>query len=203
MGNTANDVQLPHYGERASANTLLTVQTGSLSVTGRSSPEQPNIPPGLEASHQQRVDGAASSLPASAPAPEPEEPSRPRSVGFIDWSLLRIQDDNTEDTESLPLPSLDPGLDSLGVDSTAPQASDAQMQKYHAIYFTHFHHRWPLIHRPIYDNLPVDPILKLSVNMVAAWIDNSQESKKYALVAHNYLVSHICLKLVCGISRSH
>ncbi|RDL40952.1 uncharacterized protein BP5553_00931 [Venustampulla echinocandica] len=193
LENIPDGMQLLRYDERTGINILPAVHADTTSATSQPCLERPNSPPRSEAPHQQRAEDATSnsSLAASVAALKTTGLLRPQSTRLIDWSSLSIQKDNANDTESLF-----PGTRSdLEVDSMTPRAADEQTEKYHAIYFTHFHHRWPVIHRPPYDRRPCDPVLKLSINMVGAWIDNSQESKSYALATHNYLISYISLTL--------
>lgn len=45
-------------------------------------------------------------------------------------------------------------------------------------YFTYFHHRWPIIHAPTYDETRASPLLAKSVRMIDDWLGNDSTSRR-------------------------
>lgn len=64
------------------------------------------------------------------------------------------------------------------------------------LYFKHFHHRWPIIHAPNF-NEETDPfVVTASVSMIGAWLEGSEESRDLALTIHDRLTIHLLQKMV-------
>ncbi|KAI9649185.1 hypothetical protein NHQ30_001753 [Ciborinia camelliae] len=115
----------------------------------------------------------------------------PSSLGLVDWSNLRIQQDTPQAQEEpkntlLPVSKLD------HLCSLTKQTVD----RYRALYFTHFHDRWPIIHSPSYEGDEEAPELLLpSILMIGGWIDGTVSSRDWALEVHHNLVEHILPRL--------
>jgi len=74
--------------------------------------------------------------------------------------------------------------------------SDFLMQKYAELYFSHFHHRWPIIHSPTWQ-ADAPNIMASSVYMIGAWLEGTRGSKEFAISKHGRLMGHISRRLVC------
>lgn len=97
----------------------------------------------------------------------------------IDWTDVRLQMD------VIPKPNL------------------ARNPAYMDTYFTHFHHRFPVIHRPSYEDhgkASVQPLLLSSIDMIGAWLYGTVESKDFAVVVHHKMVSQCLVEIVSVIS---
>lgn len=64
------------------------------------------------------------------------------------------------------------------------------------LYFKHFHHRWPILHAPTFDEDSDPFVITASVSMIGAWLEGSKESKDLALTIHDRLMNHALQKLV-------
>lgn len=64
------------------------------------------------------------------------------------------------------------------------------------LYFKHFHHRWPIIHQPGYEEDKSEHILTGSVSMIGAWLEDTDDSRALALTMHEKFFSHLMGQLV-------
>jgi hypothetical protein len=105
-------------------------------------------------------------------------------TSLINWSAVKIRTDSSFQN-ALPAPDID--LESQ---------LDAESEKYLELYYLHFHHRWPLFHRPSLDEEAPGIIVSSSMAMIGAWLDGSLEAKKRALDSHEKLIANITSQLV-------
>ena len=109
---------------------------------------------------------------SNSPAPLTPIPI-PRSDGLIDWSATRIERNNqVRDSDLL---------------HETPAA-----ERYLKCYFTLFHHRWPIVHQPGYDDSakgPVVDILISSMIMMGAWLEGTTEARRYAMTIHSKVMT--------------
>jgi hypothetical protein len=106
----------------------------------------------------------------------------PRPETYINWSSLRIQPDST-----LP----------VGV---------SQNENYTNAYFTHFHHRLPIVHRASYnDNSKGQalPLLLNSIDMIGAWLEGTAAGKEYASSVLPGLLAQCLEDIVSCIVKSY
>ena len=105
----------------------------------------------------------------------PSNQHSPSVVGFIDWSVVKIRNDlavsNSEDM----------------LDGT---------EKYMETHFTHFHPRWPILHRPSYDEENHSDGLISSTKMIGAWLEGDHESRQFSINTHHRLIDQILPRLV-------
>jgi hypothetical protein len=109
----------------------------------------------------------------------------PNVNGLVDWSAVKIRNDSNVRNDPQVL---DPELEVL---------LDTKSEKHLELYYVHFHHRWPLIHRPSLEEETPVSIMLSSMIMIGAWLEGSREAKKRALDSHEKLVSGITSQLVC------
>lgn len=139
------------------------------------------------------------------PNAQPSITSPPRNIiagskaaianGMVGLKTLQLRKDSPPRCSKLPIDTRPEFLDEC-----LPMAPDDATDSYEKLYFDHFHHRWPIIHRPPYeDQNPkhVLSILRLSTLMIGGWFSKTAEGKKYALAVHDYLMLNISTKLVC------
>ncbi|KAE9364431.1 hypothetical protein N431DRAFT_388527 [Stipitochalara longipes BDJ] len=107
----------------------------------------------------------------------------PNINGLVDWSAVKIRIDSTAPDASL---ALDPDLEN--------QPSSVS-ETYLELYYTHFHHRWPIIHRPSLEEEASTGIVYSSMTMIGAWLEGSHEAKKRALDSHKMLITDITSQL--------
>lgn len=113
----------------------------------------------------------------SSDPPPPAFPI-PRSEAYINWSSIRIQKDD-EPIKLYRTPNSD-------------------------LYFTHIHHRFPIIHRPSYiaeTKGRTLQLLKSSMEMVGAFLEGSTQSREFALQLHQKLVAECLLEIVSEIPK--
>ena len=108
----------------------------------------------------------------------------PNMNGLVDWSAVKIRDDSTASNASLVL---DPDL---------ANQPDPASETYLELYYAHFHHRWPIIHRPSLEEENSTGIVCSSMTMIGAWLDGSLEAKKRAIDSHERLIADITSQLV-------
>jgi hypothetical protein len=109
----------------------------------------------------------------------------PNVNGLVDWSAVKIRNDsNVRNDPQVLDPELEVPL-------------DTESEKHLELYYVHFHHRWPLIHRPSLEEETPVSIMLSSMIMIGAWLEGSREAKKRALDSHEKLVSGITSQLVC------
>ena len=116
-----------------------------------------------------------------------------RSKGPIDWSAVRIQND-------LPSASVTDdssrGEYSVSENENWLALSESETKKYLDLYFTHFHHRWPIIHAPTFESENVPPVLLSCMTMIGACIHGTSESKEIAMNFHTRVIDWIFPRLV-------
>lgn len=145
---------------------------------------------GNSAQYQSRSDEIRREEPTSNDPPQnlslPSPPlfQVPRSTGLLDWSSVKIRADSNLQNSS---PPLDPDLETQ---------LDPQSERYLELYYVHFHHRWPIFHRPSLDEEAPVAIVLSSMTMIGAWLEGSLESKKCALNSQEILISEITSQLV-------
>jgi hypothetical protein len=108
----------------------------------------------------------------------------PNVNGLVDWSAVKIRTHADGQNHS---PTLDADLDIQ---------PDAESERYLELYYLHFHHRWPIVHRPSLDDEAPVTIVLSSMTLIGAWLEGSLEGKKRALNSHDKLVSNIASQLV-------
>jgi hypothetical protein len=64
------------------------------------------------------------------------------------------------------------------------------------LYFTHFHHHWPILHASMFDENGDPFVLTASVSMIGAWLEGTTESRKLAITLHDRLMNHVLQRLV-------
>jgi Fungal Zn(2)-Cys(6) binuclear cluster domain/Fungal specific transcription factor domain len=108
----------------------------------------------------------------------------PKASGLVDWSAVQIRtDSHAQDSP--------PTLNAAQEGQPNPDS-----EKYMELYYLHFHHRWPILHRPsLEEETPISIVLS-SMDMIGAWLDGSLEAKKFALDSHEKLVKDIMSQLV-------
>jgi len=125
--------------------------------------------------------------------PDKEDPKHGMGSGLkelkasgIKWILSSRVEREDDDAISRTL---------LIIDKNPYPVPEELAQKYTALYFAHFHHRWTIIHAPTYeaDGLTV---LTSSIAMIGAWLDGTPESKESAIKMHNNLTDQISERLV-------
>ncbi|PMD37524.1 hypothetical protein L207DRAFT_77233 [Hyaloscypha variabilis F] len=107
----------------------------------------------------------------------------PNIHGLVDWSAVKIRTDSAAADASLVL---DPNLENR---------PDSTSATYLELYYAHFHHRWPIVHRPSLAEEPSIGIVFSSMTMIGAWLDGSVEAKKRALDSHETLITDITSQL--------
>ncbi|KAI9736935.1 MAG: hypothetical protein M1818_005986, partial [Claussenomyces sp. TS43310] len=75
-----------------------------------------------------------------------------------------------------------------------PMLSQAVTAKDIELYFKHFHHRWPLLHRDSFNECG-PYTLTASVAMIGAWLSGSHEAQERSLILHDRLMEHILQRL--------
>jgi hypothetical protein len=101
--------------------------------------------------------------------------------GLIDWSAVKIRADvSIED----------------GSRTEAETQPDETSKEYLELYYAHFHHRWPIIHRASLEEETSRSILLSSMAMIGAWLEGSKQSKRIALDSHELLVREALSQLV-------
>jgi hypothetical protein len=108
----------------------------------------------------------------------------PNIHGLVDWSAVKIRTDSAAADASLVL---DPNLENQ---------PDSISETYLEVYYAHFHHRWPIVHRPSLAEEPSIGIVFSSMTMIGAWLEGSVEAKKWALASHETLITDITSQLV-------
>lgn len=81
-------------------------------------------------------------------------------------------------------------------DARQERTPDPRFEKFLDLYYTHFHHRWPIVHRPSVEDESAKNIILSSMAMIGAWIEGSLEAKLQAIHAHDGFMQHITSHLV-------
>jgi hypothetical protein len=81
---------------------------------------------------------------------------------------------------------------------TAPRPASvtAWLQNCLQAYFHRFHERWPVVHRPIFDEKTDDALLVGSVLMIGSWMHDHEAVVESVLCIHDRLMVHLLTKLV-------
>jgi hypothetical protein len=109
----------------------------------------------------------------------------PNVTGLVDWTAVKVRtDSNAQNSSSASGGELDLRL-------------DRDSERYLELYYLHFHHRWPIFHRPSLAEEATVTIATLSMVMIGAWLEGSPEARKRALHLHEKLVAIIRPQLVC------
>jgi len=111
----------------------------------------------------------------------------------INLTTMRICRDPGPDTEDMPIINRAGPTSDLKSTPILPEGAEAG---YLELYFTHFHHRWPIIHRPVYHSETHKELFKLTMLTIGAWLAGTVMDKEYALAMHDYLGCHISSELV-------
>lgn len=111
--------------------------------------------------------------------------------GVIDWTTFKIPSDSPGSSTS---------------NSTAGYYLEAKFEdlitmgfireEYIDLYFTHFHHRWTILHHPVLDQHGVPSIVASAIVMIGSWFYGTQESRKTAIAIHENIMDQIILQLV-------
>lgn len=72
---------------------------------------------------------------------------------------------------------------------------DVTSERYLLFYYSHFHHRWPIIHRPSLDDEDSENLARSSMANIGAWLEGSKQAKDFALKSHEKLVKEIMSQL--------
>ncbi len=70
-------------------------------------------------------------------------------------------------------------------------------EDYFELYRMHFHHRWPIIHLPSFNQGDDPYVLTACVDMIGAWLQGGCQARLVALTLHDRLMKHIVQRLVC------
>ncbi|PVH76532.1 hypothetical protein DL98DRAFT_425363 [Cadophora sp. DSE1049] len=132
------------------------------------------------------IDGAAVLPSTTTQLPQTTEDRKVSEVfklhgptGLVDWSSVKVLPDQT----------------SKDVDKADPTSAE-----YLDIYFTYFHHRWPIFHRPSFEAEGGNTLVVSSAKMIGAWLLGSFESKAFAITCkHEALVEQLLPRL-CKIT---
>ncbi|TVY14195.1 Krueppel-like factor 11 [Lachnellula arida] len=163
----------------------------------------PMFPVSTPGSHHLEVgsggpwDGPAipNAQPSITPPPRNVTPTSKAGIGngIVGLKTMQLRKDSSPRCSKLPVDARSEFLD-----EALPMAPDDATDSYEKLYFDHFHHRWPIIHRPPYEGYNpkhVLSVLRLSTLMIGGWFSRTVEGKKYALAVHDYLMLKILTKL--------
>jgi hypothetical protein len=121
-----------------------------------------------------------------------EVPPRPKSNGLLDWTAIRVIRDRSD---------LERQGSSDVEDAESDSAADPFSALYLDLYYSYFHHRWPILHRASFDQENCRSDVVSSMKMIGAWLTGRPESRKYAINIHDGLVARLLPRLVssCNI----
>lgn len=100
-------------------------------------------------------------------------------TGLVDWSTVKVLPDQESNGTGKP---------------------DATSAEYLDIYFTYFHHRWPIVHRPSFEAEGENTLVVSSAKMIGAWLLGSFESKAFAITCKSTIQSS--QELHCSFSTT-
>jgi hypothetical protein len=117
-----------------------------------------------------------------------------RNKGPIDWATVRVRRDlpPSPTFSDTPHRAAQPASES----EDWPLLSKPETAKYLKLYFSHFHHRWPILHAPTFDRETVPPVLLSCVTMIGACIHGAKGSKELAWSLHTRVIDYIFPRLV-------
>ncbi|KAM3083831.1 hypothetical protein ACMFMF_001193 [Clarireedia jacksonii] len=115
-------------------------------------------------------------------------------ANLVDWSKLRIRKDAPQDGDSS---HPDSRGKSLFADITAScKIPEEEMRKCQKLYFSQFHHHWPIIHAPSYDDPDEGSALVMpTILMIGGWIAGTSTSCTWALELYVRLMDYIMYEL--------
>ncbi|KAG0646616.1 hypothetical protein D0Z07_7504, partial [Hyphodiscus hymeniophilus] len=116
-----------------------------------------------------------------------------RNKGPIDWTSVRVQNDSLESSNLSDAPYGVP--QSTSEDDIWPSIPVAEQTKFVKSYFAHFHHRWPILHAPIFTIESAPPVLRSCVIMIGACIYGTDGSKQLASSLHGRVYGYIFPRL--------
>jgi hypothetical protein len=117
-----------------------------------------------------------------------------KSKGPIDWSAVRIQNDLPTGADITYGSSRSAHF--ISDNEEWPALPESETSKYLDIYFTHFHHRWPILHSPTFEVETAPPVLLSCVIMIGACIHGRRDSKELAVSLHTRVSDWIFPRLV-------
>ncbi|KAH7324042.1 hypothetical protein BKA65DRAFT_407375 [Rhexocercosporidium sp. MPI-PUGE-AT-0058] len=100
--------------------------------------------------------------------------------GLVDWSFVKVLPDQPLNTADKP------------VDPTSAGYLD--------IYFTYFHHRWPIFHRPSFDVKNENTLVVSSAKMIGAWLLGTFESRAFAITCRHEALVEQLLPRLCKVT---
>jgi hypothetical protein len=114
---------------------------------------------------------------------------------LINLTSIRICKDPGLSTEEMPT---DSQAEATTHGMSPPTIPGGAEEGYLQLYFAHFHHRWPLIHRPAHTHNDGNHklLFKFCMLMIGGWLSGTSESEEYALAMYDYLIPHISNVLV-------
>jgi hypothetical protein len=129
-------------------------------------------------------------LEVAAPTNQPssiEFAPRPKTNGLLDWTAIRVirvrSDPERQGSSDVE-------------DAESDSAADPFSALYLDLYYSYFHHRWPILHRASFDQEKCRPDVVLSKKMIGAWLTGRPEPRKYAINIHDGLVARLLPRLV-------
>jgi hypothetical protein len=116
-----------------------------------------------------------------------EVPPRPKTNGLLDWTAIRVIRVRSD-------PERQGSSDAEDAESDGD--ADPFSALYLDLYYSYFHHRWPILHRASFDQEKCRPDVVSSMKMIGAWLTGRPESRKYAVDIHDGLVARLLPRLV-------
>ncbi|KAF4625960.1 hypothetical protein G7Y89_g12199 [Cudoniella acicularis] len=188
VDNVSSSEDLPTGTQTQGTGASRSSAAGSPNENAPTTPSQSGTT-GFEAGAQGAIIGPqlTASRPNLLPIPVSWNPG-----GIIDWSSVKIRRDTLPNRSSQGrLEFEDVSRDDYQLPIVEDEVGEVYLQKY----FEHFHYRWPIIHRPGYEDQSHSLLLKTSVKMVGAWFQPDEKSREYALAMHKYLLNCIPVQL--------
>jgi hypothetical protein len=118
---------------------------------------------------------------------------------LIDLTNIRICKDPGPSTEEIPVNL----VEATTHNKSPPTLPEGVEESYLELYFAHFHHRWPIIHRPAHHDGNNKLLFKFCMLMIGGWLSGTGEGKEYAVAMYDYLIPHISNTLVSIRSKSN
>ena len=114
--------------------------------------------------------------------------------GPIDWMSVRVRTDLPPSPDFCDAPY---GENQSTLEGNFPSLTGSETVKFMKLYFTHFHHRWPILHAPTFEAETAPPVLLWAVTMIGACIHGTTDSKELAMNFHTRVDDYILPRLVC------
>jgi hypothetical protein len=111
----------------------------------------------------------------------------PKTSGLLDWTAIRVIRVRSD-------PERQGSSDAEDAESDGD--ADPFSALYLDLYYSYFHHRWPILHRASFDQEKCRPDVVSSMKMIGAWLTGRPESRKYAVDIHDGLVARLLTRLV-------